>query len=139
MPGTSNDSPKQVLAIVHGIRTRATWAEEIGKVIQEEAPNIVETKAIRWGHFGLFAFLLPFTHRMKPVRYVAEELRTLIDNARERDPNVELSILAHSYGTYIISKILQHRSYRTLKIYRVILCGSIIREDHPWHIADCQN
>ena len=134
------NSQKQVLAIIHGIRTRATWAEEIGEVIQKEASNIVATEAIRWGHFGLIAFLLPFSHRLKPVNFVAAKIRNLVNRERENHPGetIEISVLAHSYGTYIISKILSLPETNDLKFCRVILCGSIIKEDHRWDIADAR-
>jgi hypothetical protein len=45
-------------------------------------------------------------------------------------PEAKLSIIAHSFGTYVIGKILQ--KHFDLYIHRLILCGSVLPRDFPW-------
>ena len=50
---------------------------------------------------------------------------------RRSHPDAKLSIIAHSFGTYIIGEILK-RGF-DLQIDRLILCGSVLPQGFPWH------
>jgi hypothetical protein len=54
------------------------------------------------------------------------ELRTL----RTKYPNADISIVAHSFGTYIVSQILSEET--DIQIHRLQLCGSIISLKYRW-------
>src|SRR5262249_30252264 len=52
-----------------------------------------------------------------------------------------ISILAHSFGTYIVAEILTSKP--DIKVHRLVFCGSIVPFDHPFlhqighRITDC--
>ena len=56
-----------------------------------------------------------------------EKAKTAISNC----PDGRLSVIAHSYGTYVITEILA--SKLDLKLHRLLFCGSIVRRRYPWH------
>ncbi|NWD69162.1 hypothetical protein HX870_16285 [Pseudomonas gingeri] len=41
-------------------------------------------------------------------------------------------VIAHSFGTYIVSHILSR--YSDINIERIVLCGSIIKSSFPWDL-----
>jgi hypothetical protein len=41
-----------------------------------------------------------------------------------------MSIISHSFGTYIVGRLLT--DYPEFQWYRIIFCGSVIREDFPF-------
>jgi hypothetical protein len=71
-------------------------------------------------------FLLPFRSlRRRPV----QRITALIRDELSRKPD-RLSIVGHSFGTFIISKILEEEA--DIKFDRILLCGSIIPDSFPW-------
>lgn len=116
-----------VVALVHGIRTTAAWAEMVRSVL-EEIPGVAVVP-IGYGYLDIFRFLLPGPTRKGPVERVRRELTAL----RHRHPAARLSVVAHSFGTYIVSRILAEESEP--RLYRLVLCGSIVRQSFRWDLA----
>ena len=85
---------------------------------------------IRYGYFDAFRFWFPFRTRNKPIERVYTQIRVAFQKSRKTDPNARLSIIAHSFGTYIIGEILK-RGF-DLQLHRLILCGSVLPQDFPW-------
>jgi hypothetical protein len=76
--------------------------------------------------FDGFSFWLPFPFRQRKVKVVLERLR----DAQRRYPGKPISVIAHSFGTYIIGTIL--RQDNSIQLRRLILCGSILPRNYPW-------
>jgi hypothetical protein len=113
-----------VIVLVHGIRTYAYW-EPMVRHIFEEAGLTVE--ATNYGYFDIIRFLLPIaTFRRAPV----ERIWRSVQRTQQLHPNAKICFLAHSFGTWIIAKILQREF--AFKAHRVIFCGSIIPFDFPF-------
>jgi formylglycine-generating enzyme required for sulfatase activity len=127
-PRGSPKGPKQVVALIHGMRTHATWAERV-KAVLETVPG-VSVEVLKYGYFDVFRFLSPLGTRSGPVHRIAQKLRAL----QVEHPNSEVSIVAHSYGTFIISRLLLQDPFLRLK--RLILCGAVTSTEFPWaHVA----
>jgi hypothetical protein len=60
--------------------------------------------------------------KLAPVRKVEVEVRA----ARKRFPDRHISVLAHSFGTYITGVLLSSAEH---KFDRIALCGSVLRDD----------
>ena len=118
----------QVVLLIHGIRTQADWGPMVRSKL--EVPDKIEVIPIKYGYFDAFRFWFPFWTRNKPIERVYTEIRVALQVARERGPHAKLSIIAHSFGTYIIGQILK-RGF-DLHIHRLILCGSVLPQDFPW-------
>jgi|GEM_PF-6766557 len=116
---------QHVILLIHGIRTNSTWQNMVKRVLEEESKNKVQKS--NYGYFDVVRFWLPFTRRA-----AIEEVKETIQEIKDiHGGGVKLSIIAHSNGTYIISKLL--KSERDLRIHTLILCGSIIKRRYPWH------
>lgn len=115
---------KHVVFLLHGIRTQAEWAQRVASII--EADNNMVARPIRYGFFDAIRFLLPVQKlRDKPI----ERITRLLRDELSRNPHA-ISVIAHSYGSYILSKIIEREP--DLRFNRIILCGSIVREDFEW-------
>jgi pimeloyl-ACP methyl ester carboxylesterase len=86
-----------------------------------------------YGQFSVLRFLAPFYGlRKKAIDRVATDIRTAIraykldhDGA---DPK-RMSVISHSFGTYVVGRLLT--DHPEFQWYRVIFCGSVVREDFP--------
>ena len=113
-----------VVFLVHGIRTRAEYMARTTAALETDPTILV--REIKYEYFDLIRFLLPIASvRQRPVDRVLKLIRDEKTNEPER-----ISIIAHSFGTYIISRILDEAS--DIDLHRVVLCGSIIPDDFEW-------
>lgn len=122
------DSTKPILiAMIHGIRTQGEWHDRLKTFLEND--NSITVVPIKFGFFDSISFWLPlFTFfRYLKVRHVTKEMRIL-----KRDyPNHDLVVIAHSFGTFLISKFLKENS--DYNIDRILLCGSIVPENFDWN------
>ena len=83
-----------------------------------------------FGFFDLIRFLAPLwpvNFRRKKIEEVYDQLRA----AMKGDPNAphpKISILAHSFGSYIVAEILADRP--DIDVHRLAFCGSIVPYNH---------
>jgi hypothetical protein len=114
---------RPVVITVHGIRTHARWQKELDSCLAN-ADFVPESLDYGWFSALLFVFK---SQRDKKVQWFRDKYQDL----SAMYPGTVPSVIAHSFGTYIISKAI--REYRPIiKFDRVILCGSIVQEDLPW-------
>ena len=118
------DMPQKPLVIlVHGIRDFARWQATIADTLKKAGFDVEPTN---YGRMNLLEFLVPIPYfRKRAVARVWDQ----IQYAQSLHPGAELSILAHSFGTYIVAHILQNKSLRADKI---IFCGSVLPFDFPF-------
>jgi O-acetyl-ADP-ribose deacetylase (regulator of RNase III) len=118
--------------MIHGIRTEAAWYESVSGILKAKDPRLYPV-AGGYGFFDTFSFLLPIGPlRRRTVQRVKEKLDPLRQNPAIR----QISVVAHSFGTYILGELL--RQDRSLKLHRVLLCGSILPEDFKWETHAAQ-
>lgn len=113
-----------IIALVHGIRTEGIWQE----FFVAELAKISDARVVPLG-YGLFdtlRFLCPIGTRSKPISKMLLELRTL----KSQNPDAHISIVAHSFGTYIVSKILDDAT--DLEFHRLQLCGAVVDQNFRW-------
>lgn len=122
IPDPRPTNSKEVILLVHGIRTWAEWQPMVKRLL--EAPNR-EVWPVRFGRFNLFCFLVP-GFAWLPIRKVENEYRRAVHN----NPNADISVIAHSFGTYAVGRILADRTDVDLR--SVILCGSILKPSYRW-------
>ncbi|WP_417408378.1 caspase family protein [Hoeflea sp.] len=121
----NTDSIKQIVILLHGIRTRAWWQGTLTTLIESETDSIVIP--IKYGRFDLFRFILPFYFLKNPT---ISKIEKRIEDTIDQFPDAKITIIAHSFGTYALSEIL-FRNPR-IRLNRIVLCGAIIRNDFPW-------
>jgi len=119
----------QIVLLIHGIRTHGEWEPMVKEKLNVPGRVIVYPIGYKW--FDSLRFWFPFWTRRGPIERVHEEIRVALQKHRKVNPNAKLSIIAHSFGTYIIGEILKKDV--TLKLHRLILCGSVLPQDFPWN------
>ena len=119
---TDDSKTNHVIVLVHGIRDRALWQNTIRKCLQDNGFKIVEPT--NFGRFDLFRFLIPIAYfRNRAIEEVWRQL-TII---RADNPQARISIIAHSFGTFVIAHIIK-RNF-DVGLHRVIFCGSVVPYD----------
>lgn len=117
-----DDSNSILLILVHGIHTDGAWHRRVQNAfVSFSNINVIETT---YDCVNFIQMLSPF--RYAPVKKVLREIR----EARRNDPKARLMIVAHSFGSYILSKIL--RNNNDLDFERILLYGSIIPRNFNW-------
>lgn len=117
-------APKpRIVVTVHGIQTTGLWQK---KITPQLAKHGLIPYHIDFGWFDALRFFLSGS-RNKKIEAVRKELQDLIMNSGAN----RLSIVAHSFGTYIVMQVLM-RENGGLKYDRVILSGSILPRCFDW-------
>ena len=113
-----------IIILIHGIRTQGVWQDKVASILGKHP----HTKPIIIGfaYFDLLSFWLPYFFRRAPIERVEREIR----GAMSDNPGAKISIIAHSFGTYITSQLLTRRP--DIQINRLLLCGSIVDRFYPW-------
>ncbi len=115
--------PANIVVLIHGIRTYAPWQELLKSELETKD---TKTFTIGYGYFDAFRFWFPFIFRRFPINRVKQQVR----NIQTNHPKDKIIVVAHSYGTYVISKIIDDNP--DIKIHRLLLCGSIIKNSFRW-------
>jgi hypothetical protein len=116
---------KHIVVLIHGIRTFAPWQELLSSELRRISD--IDVIPLKYEFFNGFSFWCPFFTRTRPISRILNELVEI----KNTYPDAHISIVAHSFGTYIISKILMNE--RFLAVHRVQLCGSIIPSRYQWN------
>ncbi|MEP0941211.1 MAG: hypothetical protein ABJH63_10255 [Rhizobiaceae bacterium] len=116
---------KSIVLLIHGIRTRANWQGFVSDLIEKHTS--VTPIPIKYGYFDVFRFWLPLNFlRRQPIERVHKEIREV----RKKNPEADIQIIAHSYGTHTICTILER--FDDIRLSRLVLCGSVVRSDYNW-------
>src|ERR1041385_1284459 len=112
---------KHLVILVHGSNTNAIWFPAI-KTALEEAGFIAAPAG--YGIYGVIRFLIPINGlRRAAINRVYENIRI----ARAYYKPASISIIAHSFGTYVVSRIIAENF--DIELDRIIFCGSVVRND----------
>jgi hypothetical protein len=121
-------APRVVFSL-HGIRTRAQWQRTFADLAQQSG---WECRLERWyfGRFSVFQFLSPFSREAKVKWFRKTYELEMNSKDLDLDRNQFPSVVAHSFGTYVLGYALL--KYEYIRFNKVILCGSILPTDFPW-------
>ena len=112
--------------LVHGIRTRAHWQRTVpGWLAVKGRLDVVP---VSYGYVGVVGFLNPVIGRRRKAENVLKQLNEI--RADYPANECHMSIIAHSFGTYLVTRILQENSY--LIIGDLLLCGSVAPDSQDW-------
>ena len=117
---------KHLVIVVHGFNDYARWQDKIRKDLEANGFTVALTN---YGRMGFFAFLssIPYFRR----RVIDEVWRQIQDAKKIHSDAQQVSIIAHSFGTYIVGQILQEQ--RLLQVNKLVFCGSVL--PHTFHFA----
>lgn len=126
-PGLSdsaNQRENHIVVLIHGIRTQAPWYQTVRSVLHNQYDLRVVDAG--YGFFDALRFWSPILTRGGPIKEVSSQIKALVEDY----PDARISVIAHSFGTYILSKLIITSE---IEFHRIILCGSIINRKFPWH------
>lgn len=124
----------RVLIPLHGIRTRADWQKALSDLAQMRVGQDGRAKwicTLRGWSFGYFPFLwllMPWLRNGKAPWFLRQYEATVLH--RDYPAGTLPSVVAHSFGTYILASALERYPY--LHFDRVVLCGSILPRSFDW-------
>ncbi len=113
---------RKVIVSVHGIESQGVWQKDLAPLISEQGWVYYP---LHYGIFRGYNFIQPWQRSAK-IEWFRQQYRQI----RNRYHDVVPSIIAHSFGTYIVSEALD--IYDGIRADKVILCGSIVRRDFDW-------
>lgn len=121
---TPPEDVRSVIVLVHGIRSHGTWMEEVKDAL-EFGTKVVP---LRFGYLGPVRFVWATVLRRcgRQYRFIAGRLARV----RSAYPNATVSVIAHSFGTFIVADLIRQRRIDRLEV--VVFCGSIMPLDFPW-------
>lgn len=114
---------KRAVITLHGIRTRGEWQKSLTPTL---ANYDLVPYPFDYGNFNTFQLCCPVC-RKAIIKRFREEYYDICARARVKRP----SIVAHSFGSYIIGWLLKNDSH--ILFDKVILAGSILPKDFKWH------
>ena len=121
-PRSEAQSHLHTVILIHGIRTTALWQNEIRKTLESQSFKVQLTN---YGRFDLLRFLCPGQFfRRRVLKDITQQVRDIVSRS-----GAPCSVIAHSFGTFIVSGILQ--SARDVRFHRIIFCGSVVRYRFP--------
>lgn len=118
------------MIVIHGMNSRAKWQEEfswqIASRLRYSAPILIYKYG--WVTIDVLVYWL---HR-KLASHLGARMRIAIAQAEASERPTRPDIIAHSFGTHLLSMILTDPDFEDLRFGRVITAGSIIRPDFDW-------
>ena len=120
-PGTVSVPPKRMVIFVHGILSPGFWMNTLRPLFLAEQMIV---RPIGFHVLDIFRFL--FGRRRQAIDRVKQQIQSAI----AAHPDAELTIIAHSFGTYVVSRILDEDF--GIKLTRLIMCGGIVPRDYRW-------
>jgi hypothetical protein len=121
VPALDAGSEKPLVLSLHGIRTRGDWQKQLSAALSKKG---FVYEPLDYGFFRAIQLVLPFMRERKKKWFLEQ-----YERATKGYLNPP-SIIAHSFGTYLVAKTLQ--KYDELKFDRIIFCGSIVEVSYPW-------
>ncbi len=127
-----DDATDHIIFLMHGIRDDAEWVGRLQATIQERAaanPEVgtVRTVTSEYGYFPMGSFLISPWRNEKARWFIDRYTEEL---ARATNPNVKISFIGHSNGTYVLAKSLQ--DYKQVTFHNVFFAGSVVPKEYPW-------
>lgn len=118
-----------LLVVIHGLKTRAEWLSNVIPAANSQgwivAPFIYDNPV-----------KLLFDNGMR--QEVVEKFRDWIYALKQKYEPKTISVISHSFGTYIITKYVEgfasKSGYLPIQINSLILTGSIIKPDFDWSV-----
>lgn len=120
-----------MVVTVHGIRTHARWQRAFVEVAGRAGLHCLID---RWnfGYFSVLQFLAPWSRQAKVDWFRNTYHDEFGDRVMSPISTERPSVVAHSFGTYILGNALLRYPY--LRFNKVLLCGSILPADFPWDV-----
>lgn len=119
---------------VHGIRTLGIWQNILEKTVLNNISDVI-FKKYRYNYYSAIQLLIPRS-RNKIIDDFAKKLTEMVYEY----PNSRITLIAHSFGTYITIKSLEAMPIDiTLNIERVVLVSSVLKPNYDWSCVNMRH
>lgn len=118
---------QHVILLLHGMNTLAPWQQTMKEEL--ESYDNVKVLPLSYGYYGFFKFLTPNRSKLAPINKIKND----IEIAGSLNKNSKFSLVAHSFGSFVMSELLSSEPSIANRISNIILCGSIVRSNYAWH------
>lgn len=118
------------MIVLHGMNSRAKWQEEFSWQIANRLRYSAPVLIYKYG-WATIDVLVRWLHR-KLAKRLGERMRIAIAQAEASQRPPRPDIIAHSFGTHLLSMVLTDPDFGDLKFGRIITAGSVIRPDFDW-------
>lgn len=128
LPVQADPLVQHVVFIMHGIRDRGHWTDDMAVAIQQagKARGLrVAVCIASYGYFPMGPFLL-LNQRQRFVRWFMDQYTEYL----ARYPSAEFHFVGHSNGTYLLASALER--YVSCRFANIVFAGSVVRTDFPW-------
>lgn len=122
------NEPVGVLVTIHGLLSNASWNSELVPIFSNDGWTVAPY------YYGYTTpdILLRKGERRKAVDDFREWIQSIKDQYCQ-SPDTKISVVAHSFGTYIIGAYLAgFEGDPPVQFESIILTGSILSEDYDW-------
>lgn len=118
---------KKIIYSVHGIETNGEWQKELSKNLNLDSNEYIHIPH-EYNFFPLLSFLIP------PLRWIeVRRFKKELEFMAEKHPGCCITLIGHSFGTYLIAKSLKNISQTSTPYFdRIILCGSVLKASYDW-------
>lgn len=119
---------------VHGIRTLGHWQNTLEGTLLNNTSDIT-FKKYRYNYYSALQLLIP-SSRSKIIDDFAKKLTEMVCEY----PNSKITLIAHSFGTYITIKALEAIPIDlSLTIERVVLVSSVLKPNYDWSYVNMKH
>lgn len=122
--GISDSSNSKILVLIHGIRTDGAWQRDL----QREFQGVPNLQVHDLGYDVVTGIQLASPFRAGPMQKIVRDIRRL----KTEEPMAKISVIAHSFGTYVVSRIL--KEHPDIRFEKIVLSGCLIKRSYPWDI-----
>lgn len=128
------DGEGELVLILHGIRTRATWRGVVRRLLErDELGRRVKNREVAlldYGYFNALWFLSPVFPGALKARKISKQVAAIM---RDDGDKKRLFVVGHSFGTFLARKLLGGNP--NLRPSRLVFCGSVLRRDpRTWQL-----
>lgn len=122
------NEPVGVLVTIHGLLSHASWNSELVPIFSNDGWTVAPY---------YYGYITPdILLRKGEIRKVVDNFREWIQSIKDQycqSPDTKISVIAHSFGTYIIGAYLAgFEGDPPVQFESIILTGSILSENYDW-------
>ena len=120
-------SSSHTIFLIHGIISHGDWQRTAQVSIDKQTG--LRAEPIGYGFFDIVSFILPLPFLK---RYAIRRVKRCIRYELEKKECEKISVIAHSFGTYIVSEIIKDEP--DIKFDKLLFCGAVVKNNFPWEM-----
>jgi hypothetical protein len=116
--------------LIHGMNTFGDWQQSLAWKVQLLYGRSLPVFVFKFGR-DRTSPLTQWAQRAR-TRQLAEAIRSASGDLARAGRNTRCDVIAHSFGTLMLARLLEDADFKQFEFGRVILCGSIAPRETQW-------